>query len=140
MTKYRKTARDLGADSPAKGEARQQNYAGARGGPQEARPGFPAHQPPQESGRRSAKHQQPPLERKSFSDDPEHAPSHQGRGRPKPDTLAHLPSEQGIGAKSGSHIEGDVAEAEAMKGGPRGTHTAHTGKGRQKTPGDRRRS
>src|SRR5690606_23685401 len=89
---------DIGADSPASGEAKRQSIAGARGGPRQAQPRGKERQPPQSSGRRSKRHEHLPTARKSFS--PEEDPSLQGRGGPSPEMIAR--SQQGIEPRSGS--------------------------------------
>lgn len=134
MAEHRK-ARDLGRRSPASGEARSQDAAGARGGPQEAQAGGMTKQPAQTSGRRPAKHEEKPEERKSFTRDEQDNPAMQGRGAPKPDTIAQRPEMQGIGRQSGDD-EGRpaTAEQEALEGEP---HEGHTRWGRQRVRGDR---
>ena len=89
--------RDVGSASPASGEAKQQDAAGPRGGPQEARsrPRVPK-QPPQTSGRRAARHQQPPAERKRFTR--AENPSRQGRGKPNLERVKQRSRLRGIGS------------------------------------------
>src|SRR5690606_1119828 len=122
---------DVGAKSPASGSAKQQNISGARGGPRQARQRGKGKQPAQTSGRRSARHQQPPTERKSFA--PDEDPDLQGTGRPSPDRIRTRSSIQGISGRSGSHAaQGDRTEEIGRRGAPRGGHTRH---GRQHVPG-----
>lgn len=122
---------DIGSESPASEEAKEQRRAGQRGGPQQAKTPGRGRQPPQTSGRRPARHEQPPKERKRFS--PEESPSAQGDGEPSPETLKRRQGQQGIEPKSGSHsAHGERAEEEARKGPPRDEHARH---GRQHVPG-----
>lgn len=127
--RYR-TPRDLGAESPGSEESKEQGASGARGGPREWRPAPTVpKQPPQESGRRSARHQQPPTARKHF--DPAEAPSAQGTGEPGAETLKRR--QQGLRARSGStSAHGVRTEEEAERGEPAAGHTRH---GRHHVPG-----
>lgn len=124
----------VGSDSPGEEEAREQVSAGERGGPQEAKqPPVTPDQPAQTSGRRSARHEQAPRERKHFTE--EERPSAQRDGEPSPDSLKKGPAQRGIGAKSGSHgAHTERTEEEAQKGPPADEHTRH---GRQRVSGDR---
>ncbi|HEX7048661.1 MAG TPA: hypothetical protein VF188_00495 [Longimicrobiales bacterium] len=122
---------DIGSDSPATGEAKSQRISGIRGGPRQARTRGKGRQPPQESGRRSARHEQIPTEPKSFA--PEEDPSRQGTGAPSPERLAARSRQQGITPRSGMHrAHGETTEAEAQQGPPAHGHTRH---GRQRVPG-----
>ncbi len=122
---------DVGSESPASGEAKEQDIGGARGGPQQPKQRGKAKQPAQESGRRSARHLQPPVERKSFA--PEENPAEQGTGEPSPQRLKERPSLQGIEPRSGSHgAHGERTEERAQQGPPAHGHTRH---GRQHVPG-----
>lgn len=94
---------DIGAESPPTGTAKEQEIAGARGGPRQARTRGKGKQPAQESGRRSARHQQRPTQRKSFA--PEEDPDEQGTGEPSADRIRERSSLQGIKPRSGSHTE-----------------------------------
>jgi len=96
---------DIGKDSPAKGEAKEQSIAGDRGGPRAPQIRGVGKQPAQTSGRRSKRHEEPPKEAKSFS--PEEAPSEQGEGEPSPEQLKERSSLQGIEPRSGSHSADD---------------------------------
>lgn len=123
--------RDVGAESPASGSAKKQNISGARGGPRQAGQRGKGKQPAQTSGRRSARHQQRPTERKSFP--PDEDPDLQGTGRPRPDRLRTRSNIQGIGARSGSHAaQGERTEEIAREGPPHGEHARH---GRQRARG-----
>ncbi len=126
---YRKPS-ELGSRSPASEEAKEQGASGQRGGPREAQnPDVTPDQPAQASGRRGGQHLEPPEERKSFP--PGHAPSEQGEGGPSPEMIAK--HQQGIRGQSGSHsAQGETAEEEAERGGPREGHTRH---GRHAVPG-----
>lgn len=128
-----------GSDSPPGEKAKQQQMAGASGGPQEGkqRP-KPENekQPPQTSNRRSAEHEHSPQVQKGY--DAAQEPERQGDGDPGPRTLKNSPSMQGLAGGGGAgggrsaHAE-DVAET-AQSGEPQGEHTRQ---GRQQTPGDR---
>lgn len=120
---------DIGADSPASGEAKRQSIAGARGGPRQAQTRGKERQPPQSSGRRSKRHEHLPTARKSFS--PEEDPSLQGRGGPSPEMITR--SQQGIEPRSGSHsAHGERTEELGQQGPP---DHSHTRAGRQRVPG-----
>ena len=94
-------ATELGSRSPASAEAREQNAAGAQGGPRSARPGETQDQPEQGSQRTTpVQAEQAGTERKSFA--PGHAPSEQGDGDPGPEQIAERSSQQGIRGRSGS--------------------------------------
>lgn len=126
-----KRPEDVGAESPASREAKEQNASGARGGPREARQRGVGKQPAQESGRRPARHEQKPTERKSF--DPDESPAEQGTGEPGPAQIREHMAQQGITPRSGSHGAHDErAEELAQEGPPGHGHTRH---GRQKVPG-----
>lgn len=123
--------KDIGSESPASEEAKEQGRTGQSGGPQQAKTPGKGKQPAQTSGRRSSEHEQEPTVRKHF--DPEESPSAQGEGKPSPETLKKRQAEQGIEPKSGSHsAHGERTEEEAQKGPP---HDAHTRHGRQHVPG-----
>lgn len=122
---------DVGSESPPSKEAKRQAFEGSRGGPQEARqrPRV-AKQPPQGSGRRSARHEHVPYERKTFR--PGEAPSMQGAGEPGPEQIATHSGQQGITPRSGSHgAHGERAEELARQGPPHSEHARH---GRQHVP------
>lgn len=126
-----KRPEDVGSESPASEEAKEQGRTGHSGGPREAKPGGKSHQPAQTSGRRPTRHEQPPTERKSFS--PEESPSAQGDGEPSPETLKKRQAQRGIAPRSGSHsAHGERTEEEGRKGPPSGEHARH---GRQHVPG-----
>lgn len=120
-----------GTRSPGSEEAQRQNASGDAGGPRAGQePGTP-DQPAQASGRRGGAHEQPPEERKGFQAG--EAPSEQGRGEPRAQTIAR--HQQGISAQSGSRsAHGNDTEEQAQRGEPEGEHTRH---GRQHVPGDR---
>ncbi len=128
---------ELGSRSPASEEAKEQGASGQRGGPREARnPDMTPDQPAQVSGRRGGRHQEPPLERKSFA--PGQAPSEQGEGGPSPEQIAR--HQQGIGRQSGSHsAQGERQQEEAQRGSPQEGHTRAASHGRQSVPGQGRR-
>jgi len=89
--------RDVGSESPASGEAKQQDASGPRGGPQEKQraPQAPK-QPAQASGRRAARHQQRPAERKTFTR--AENPSRQGRGKPNLERIKQRSRLRGLGS------------------------------------------
>ncbi|HEX2091091.1 MAG TPA: hypothetical protein VHG28_01770 [Longimicrobiaceae bacterium] len=132
---YRKP-QDVGSDSPASREAKEQGMSGTRGGARAAQDPDPTPgQPAQASGRRGAQHEQPPEERKNFA--PGQAPSEQGeKDHPSPHVIAQ--HQQGIEGRSGSSggAHGNRAEEESQHGEPRGGHARH---GREHLPGDRPR-
>jgi hypothetical protein len=130
MKEQDRSARDLGSQSPASKEAKEQGMSGARGGPQEAGPRPETErQPPQTSGRRDPRHEHAPEQRAGFG--PENAPSNQGDGEPSPERIAR--NQQGIEARSGSpRAQDHDAVREAQAGEPR---DAHTSAGRQQVPG-----
>lgn len=131
---YRKP-KDVGSESPASGEAKEQLRTGHRGGPQEDQVPGKTKQPAQESGRRSVRHEPIPTEPKSFA--PEENPALQGKGRPSPERLKARSSEQGIEPRSGSHrAHGERTEERAMQGEPDRGHARH---GRQRVPGQPKR-
>lgn len=123
--------KDVGSESPPNREAKRQAATGSRGGPQEARrrPRI-QKQPAQSSGRRSARHEHVPHERKTFR--PDEAPSMQGDGEPGPDQLGARSAQQGITPRSGSHGAHDQrAEELSQQGPPQSEHARH---GRQHVP------
>ncbi len=95
---YRKPE-DVGAESPASGSAKEQLISGARGGPRQARSRGKGKQPPQNSGRRSARHLHRPAEPKSFA--PDEDPDLQGTGRPSPESLRRRSSLRGLDPRGG---------------------------------------
>lgn len=122
---------DIGAESPARGSAKQQAISGARGGPRQAKQRGKTKQPAQDSGRRAARHLQRPVEAKSFRR--EEDPDEQGTGEPHPDRLRTRSALQGIGSRSGSHAaHGERTEELGQQGPPDHGHTRH---GRQRVPG-----
>jgi hypothetical protein len=126
-----KKPQDIGAGSPASGEAKRQGISGARGGPRQARTRGISKQPAQTSGRRSVRHQQAPMQRKSFA--PEENPAEQGTGEPSPERLRARSREQGIEPRSGSHAaHGERTQERSIQGPPDAGHTRY---GRQKVPG-----
>jgi hypothetical protein len=133
MAERSRKAKDVGSRSPAKGEAKEQQIAGAASGPQEAQtpPRDGGKQPPQTSGRRAAAHEHVASERKNF--EPEEDPSEQGRGAARPERIKQQSSQQGIGGRSPAHAgRTERAEEESQKGPPR---EGHTRTGRQHLPG-----
>lgn len=92
-----KRPKDLGKESPASGEAKEQSISGTRGGPQQSRPRGTPKQPAQTSGRRSKRHEQAPKARKSFA--PDEDPSEQGEGEPSAETIKKRSDQQGIDAR-----------------------------------------
>src|SRR5690606_22610623 len=90
--------RDVGDASPASGEAKSQDAAGPRGGPQEARPRPRVpKQPPQASGRRAKRHEQAPAERKRFTR--AENPAGQGRGKPNLERIKQRSRLRGLGSR-----------------------------------------
>jgi hypothetical protein len=134
--KGRRTAKEVGSDSPGSRTAKEQRIAGAASGPQEGRQEPQSEkQPPQTSNRRSAEHEHEPTVRKGYeaAEDPEQ----QGDGDPRPRTLKENPGMQGVGGgrgNTGSTARTESATERAHEGEPQGGHTRE---GRQKTPGDR---
>ena len=121
-----------GSRSPASGEAKEQRMSGHQGGPNASQQGGGDGQAPQGSQR--VENQTEPRMRKGF--EAGQAPSEQGRGSPKPDTIAE--HQQGIGARSGSTAgRTDDSEEQASRGEPGGEHARH---GRHDLSGDRQRS
>jgi hypothetical protein len=114
-------------------ESKEQGNSGAQGGPRAGRSDEGSEgQAPQGSDR---------VENRREAEgtagfEAGSAPSEQGRGSPRPDTIAE--HQQGIGARSGSHggAHGNVNEEEATRGAPKDEHARH---GRQHVSGDRQR-
>ncbi|MFW6078734.1 MAG: hypothetical protein ACODAE_03890 [Gemmatimonadota bacterium] len=129
-------ASDVGRESPGEAEARSQRRAGERGGPREAKPpGRTTKQPAQTSGRRAARHEPAPKLRKHFDDAERPSAQRDAEGESSADSVRRRPSQQGIGAKSGSHgADSERVEQEARKGPP---HDEHAGRGRQHVSSDR---
>ena len=120
-----------GGRAPASEEAKEQGMAGAQGGPRSEQPGQQSASP---QGTQRVENDTPPSERKHF--EAGRAPSEQGRGDPKPDTIAE--HQQGMKGQSGSHgAHSERGEESATRGEPHDTHARH---GRQQTPGDRERN
>jgi hypothetical protein len=91
----KRSAKHVGSRSPASGSAKEQSIAGHASGPQaEQTPPRTPRQPAQTSGRRSARHEQEPEERKGFS--PEEDPSQQGLPHTKPDVIRRHSGQQGL--------------------------------------------
>lgn len=132
--KERRSAKDIGSESPAGGSAKTSNIAGARGAPRASQTPGMGDQPPQSSNRRSAKHEHKPEMRKHL--EPEQDPAQQGRGPARAQTLKQQPGMQGIGAKGRGASTGESSRPEeaSQRGEPREEHTRH---GRQDVPGDR---
>lgn len=119
---------DIGKDSPATGEAKRQGIAGAKGGPRAAQVHGKGKQPPQSSGRRSRRHEQPPREAKSFTR--EESPVEQGLGERSPERLKARSRQQGIEPRSGGHrSHGERTEEQALEGPP--AHRRPPREGRQ---------
>jgi len=130
----RKDKVSVGGDSAASGSAKQQQMAGASGGPQAPQdaPRTPK-QPPQTSNRRGKVHEHEPTVRKGYeaAQDPER----QGDGDPGPDQARNRSSHQGHAGRS--HGGGNRAQdstAESQRGAPKSEHTRE---GQQQVPGDR---
>jgi hypothetical protein len=130
-------ARDVGSDSPASRTAKAQRVSGTAGGPQEGAPGKRGQrQPPQGSGRRGARHEHKPEQRKGF--DASSDPDRQGEGAPGPEQIRDRVAGRGISARSGSHrARGEDTEAVARSGAPQ---EGHTRGGRQSVPGQPERT
>lgn len=116
---YRKP-QDVGSESPASEEAKQQGMSGDRGASAAQSPDSRPGQPAQASGRRGAEHRQEPEVRKHFPEG--HAPSEQGsKEHPSPHVIAQ--HQQGIEGQSGSRsAHGNRTEEEAQRGEPSGEH------------------
>ena len=91
----RRSPDEPGSGSPASREAREQGNAGHQGGPRAAQSGTSGPDP---QGSQRVENDTEPRMAKGF--EPGHAPSEQGRGGPKPDTIAE--HQQGIGGQSSS--------------------------------------
>ncbi|HEX6750299.1 MAG TPA: hypothetical protein VF092_23600 [Longimicrobium sp.] len=103
---------------------------GAQGGPGSPQPGHEGTSP---QGTQRVENDTPPSERKGF--EAGQAPSDQGRGDPKPDTIAE--HQQGFEGQSGSHgAHTRTTEESSTRGEP---HDTHVRDGRQHAPGDRQR-
>lgn len=126
-----RNTRDIGSDSPASEEAKEQGMSGNKGAQSEQMAGA-GGQPSQASNRRNEQKEPLPEQRRDFA--PGHAPSEQGEtDHPSPHVIAQ--HQQGIGRQSGSHgAQGDRSTERAMAGEPREEHTRQ---GRQSVPGDR---
>jgi hypothetical protein len=112
-----------------KKEAQEQHHAGQQGGPR-AEQADGAGQQPRQGDRRMESSDTP--ERYDALDHG-NAPSEQGRGAPRPQTIAR--HQQGIGAQSGSHSShGEDVQEQSVRGEPRGEHARD---GRHNVPGDR---
>lgn len=112
---------DIGRDSPASEEAKEQGLSGAAGA-REAQIDGVTDQPPQGSDRApAARFQQPQEQRKHFARG--QAPSEQGeKGHPSPEMIKK--NQQGGKQQSGSHSSrGERVEEEAQRGEPSGEHT-----------------
>ena len=130
--KERRSAKDIGSESPASEAAKKQNIAGARGAPRARQTPGIGDQPPQTSNRRSAKHEHKPEMRKHL--EPEQDPAQQGRGPARAQTLKERPGQQGFGGAGGGTGNAGQAEGRATRGEPREKHTR---RGRQHTPAER---
>jgi hypothetical protein len=130
----RRSAKDVGSQSPAKGSAKKAHIEAQKSGPQSPKVPGVGSQPPQSSGRRSARHEHLPYEAKSFS--PEEDPAQQGEAHSKPGVIKEqstsLQGLRGGGRASGARPN-DV-EATGRAGEPRSEHTR---RGRQQSPGKR---
>lgn len=138
MADRKRNAKDVGSDSPPSKVAKQQQMAGASGGPQQAkqRP-KPENekQPPQTSNRRGAAHEHDPQVEKGYQ--AAQNPERQGDGDPSPRTLKGSSTNQGIAGGAGGRgrsASRERGEETAQSGEPQGRHTRH---GRQHAPGDR---
>lgn len=98
-----RTAKDVGSDSPASEEAKEQTRTGIQGAPRgTGEAGGTDRQPGQSSGRSGGGPE--PTARKHFDDD--ERPSAQGEGEPAPERLRTSPGQQGVGGKSGTTAGG----------------------------------
>lgn len=132
MTQPIRRAQDEpGSRSPASQEAKEQGMSGHQGGPRAGQDSGTEGSSPQ--GSRRVENDTQHGERKGF--EAGHAPSEQGRGSPRPDTIAE--HQQGMKGQSGSHgAHGERSEESSTRGEPADEHVRH---GRQHTPGDRPR-
>jgi hypothetical protein len=119
-------------DSSISDVAKQQRIAGTKSGPQEGRPEPSDRQPPQTSGRRSARHEHQRNVRRGY--EASENPEAQGDGDPGPDQIRELPSLQGHAGRAHSGRGGSNVTERAHGGEPAGGHTRE---GRQRLPGDR---
>ena len=104
-----KRARDVGSDSPASKEAKEQTKSGMQGAPRgEGETGGTDSQPAQ-SGRRSGPG---PADYATKSFDEESRPSEQGEGDPSPERVAERDNLQGL-SRSGGQDETARGEDEA---------------------------
>lgn len=114
-----------------KKEAKEQHHSGEQGGPRAERMDGAGGQPRQ--GDRRTETSRTPETDESFGEG--NAPSEQGRGAPRAQTIAK--NQQGIGRQSGSHsAHGEDVQEQAVRGEPRGEHARD---GRHNVPGDRSR-
>jgi hypothetical protein len=114
-----------------KKEAKEQQHSGDQGGPRAERMEGAGGQPRQ--GDRRTETSRTPEHYDAL--DRGNAPSEQGRGAPRPQTIAR--HQQGIGAQSGSHSShGEDVQEQSVRGEPRGEHARD---GRHHVPGDRPR-
>jgi hypothetical protein len=114
-----------------KKEAQEQHHRGEQGGPRAEQMEGAGGQPRQ--GDRRTETSRTPPEDESFGEGS--APSEQGRGAPRAQTIAR--HQQGIGRQSGSHsAHGDDVQEQSVRGEPQGEHARD---GRQHVPGDRSR-
>ncbi len=129
MLEQIRRAQGDGGPSPASQEAKEQGMSGHQGGPRAEHDSGTGGNAPQ--GERRVENDTPHSERKGF--EAGHAPSEQGRGSPKPDTIAE--HQQGMKGQSGSHsAHGERSDEITTRGAPQSDHVRH---GRQQTPGDR---
>jgi hypothetical protein len=119
--------------SPPSEAMKEQQIAGARGGPQQEREEPDTErQPPQTSNRRSKAHEHAPKEREFSASN---NPNDQGEGSPGPEQLKRQSSMQGHGGRSHSGAPKTPEKDESsQRGEPKEEHTRG---GRQKMPGDR---
>jgi hypothetical protein len=96
--KGKRSAKDIGSQSPASGSAKEQAMHGAAGGPQGEQPAGIGKQPSETSNRRSAKHEHLRQETKSFT--PEEDPSKQGKPNRSAESIKRDESLQGLVGRS----------------------------------------
>lgn len=114
-----------------KKEAQEQHHSGEQGGPRAEGTQGAGGQPRQ--GDRRTESSTTPERYDALEGG--NAPSEQGRGAPRPQTIAR--HQQGIGARSGSHsAHGEDVQEQSVRGEPRGEHARE---GRHDVPADRAR-
>ena len=112
-----------------KKEEKEQRHSGDQGGPRAGRMDGAGSQPRQ--GDRRTETSRTREDENGY--EAGNAPSEQGRGAPRAQSIAK--HQQGISAQSGSHsAHGEDVQEQSVRGEPRGEHARD---GRHDVPGDR---